>query len=785
MSLALHVIARDQLKDIERIYVEYGKYFDEVCFAVDSKEAYEAIKDCGARVFLYEWDEDEKRIGFPKFDKKRNFLAENTNSQWYLRLDTDDYIQSPELIKGIFDKVKANDIDCVYTKYIYSTDADGNCDAFQWRETIIKKSENHYWKKSIHENILAKDASKFKAVKDSSLVILHRTDLAHQKSSQERNLKFLMDEFNKDKENTDPRTLSYIGKTLLGFGEHKKAIPFFQMLIMRSGWDDDIYYSYISLAKCYWHENRPDDAIDVCHQAMKLNEQYPDAYLSLCEIYIDKQDYKKAVHWGEIGVTKPQPSTMYVLSPTEYTYRAVMNLAMAYLGLGDVDRAKKFYDKAESLAPSNEFIKSQKKTFEGAFDTAQYIKSLVGMISLFNKYSPSMVRDLVKVVPDAFKKNDGVMKIINSFIEPKKWSDKSVVIFCGQAWEEWAPPSTIKGIGGSEEAVIYLSKELVKLGHEVTVYNTCGDFAGEYEGVTYKNFYEFNQKDEFNVVVAWRQNFFSHLDIKANKKFIWMHDVPMPDQFTPDELNTFDKVIVLSQFHKDLLPKHVPEDKVFVSSNGINLPDFNKTGVWKNPKRLIYTSSYDRGIEHLLSVWPEVLKEVPDAELHLFYGWNTYDEMMKVGVRSPEFKDKMVNLMNQPNVFEHGRVGHKQLIRELLQSGIYVYPSHFEEISCISAMKAQACGCVPVVVNYAALKETVKEGIKIEGRADNKATMELFVKELVAILKDSEGQDKLRLKLMPHKDSFGWDKVAKSWSGMFKAEDGSESYEICGSNAVV
>ncbi|EHJ11445.1 hypothetical protein CWATWH0003_3817t4, partial [Crocosphaera watsonii WH 0003] len=35
--------------------------------------------------------------------------------------------------------------------------------------------------------------------------------------------------------------------------------------------------------------------------------------------------------------------------------------------------------------------------------------------------------------------------------------------------EDWAYPSIKKGIGGSEEAIIYLSQELVRLGYQVTV----------------------------------------------------------------------------------------------------------------------------------------------------------------------------------------------------------------------------------------------------------------------------------------------------------------------------
>ena len=47
-----------------------------------------------------------------------------------------------------------------------------------------------------------------------------------------------------------------------------------------------------------------------------------------------------------------------------------------------------------------------------------------------------------------------------------------------------------RGLGGSESAVILISKELVKLGFDVTVYNNCEDTAakpGIYDGVKYKN----------------------------------------------------------------------------------------------------------------------------------------------------------------------------------------------------------------------------------------------------------------------------------------------------------
>ena len=217
----------------------------------------------------------------------------------------------------------------------------------------------------------------------------------------------------------------------------------------------------------------------------------------------------------------------------------------------------------------------------------------------------------------------------------------------------------------------------------------------------------------------------------------------------------------MSQFHKTLLPSFIPDNKILVSSNGINLKDFNNLLEKRNPRRIIYTSSYDRGLVNLLDIWHDVIKEVPDAELHIFYGWETWIKMEQQGVRDPKIRIAMTKLMNQPGIYEHGRVGHKQLAKEFAKSGVYAYPCEFSEISCISAMKAQASLCVPVTTDYAALAETVKIGIKIKGKAgDNN---EEFKKSLIEILKDEKRQEVLREELLRNKNMFSWELVAKQW----------------------
>lgn len=187
----------------------------------------------------------------------------------------------------------------------------------------------------------------------------------------------------------------------------------------------------------------------------------------------------------------------------------------------------------------------------------------------------------------------------------------------------------------------------------------------------------------------------------------------------------------------------------------------------RNTKRVIYTSSYDRGLQHLLEMWPHVKKEVPEAELHIFYGWQLFERFYKDNPGSMSWMEKMKEMMKQEGVTDHGRVPQPELAEEYKKSGVWAYPTHFGEINCISAIKAQAYGCEPVVVNYAALKETVQYGRKIEGDIYDEETKTEFCKALIDALKSPMDAER-REEMMKHTwSTYSWSKIANSWSEEF------------------
>jgi hypothetical protein len=227
--------------------------------------------------------------------------------------------------------------------------------------------------------------------------------------------------------------------------------------------------------------------------------------------------------------------------------------------------------------------------------------------------------------------------------KPFKWPEKSIVIMTGDtAIDEWGPWSLKEGIGGSEEAIIRLAPKLAKLGYKVVVYAKPGAHAGFQDGVMWRNYWEWNPEDEFDIFVAWRAPFIFEMKIKARKKYLWLHDVMEPGEFGANRIANFDKCILLSKYHRSLFPM-IPDDKVLMSGNGIDPEEFEGIEEKRDPHKIFYGSSHVRGLAYLYKIWPDVKKAVPDATLDVYYGRESYDKVHKGNPERMKWMDDMIN----------------------------------------------------------------------------------------------------------------------------------------------
>lgn len=317
-------------------------------------------------------------------------------------------------------------------------------------------------------------------------------------------------------------------------------------------------------------------------------------------------------------------------------------------------------------------------------------------------------------------------------LRAKRWPAKSIAYYVGQHREGLTPLSLREGASGSHTAVIYLAKEWVKLGYQVTVFSSCGDREGEYDGVQYVNYNHFNQYDTFDVLLIWRHPYLLKPGVKARKVCLDWHDLLSPPKCFPrDVMARFDIIFAKSQFQRQLLPEF-PDSKFTIVSNGVDGTKATMFACEKQPYRLVYASRYYRGLEYMLSYgWPIIKEAIPDAELHLYYGFNTTE----LKPNKAAWREKMLDLIAQPGVVDHGRIGQDKLIEEKAHSVIHYYGCTYREIDCISVRESAIVGCLPVTTDYAALSE--KEYChKVAGHPEKPETQKALAHRIIDILKD-------------------------------------------------
>ena len=178
---------------------------------------------------------------------------------------------------------------------------------------------------------------------------------------------------------------------------------------------------------------------------------------------------------------------------------------------------------------------------------------------------------------------------------------KILAIYCGHDdTQAWGPESIKKGIGGSEEAVINISKEFVALGWHVEVYNNCTN-EGLIDGVHWYQAAAANPDDTVDLCILWRHPHLVKAAPRGRQTWLWNHDLQngMEPYYSEEIMDRIDKVMFLSEFHRTTAP-WVPEDKVFITRNGMD-PELMIDGK-NDPNTVIYASSPDRGLDTLLEI---------------------------------------------------------------------------------------------------------------------------------------------------------------------------------------
>lgn len=612
MKIALGMIVYgegDEYKELDRALSTVAPFVDKVFITItgkDVKKTEEVCKKYDAVVSYgdFKWTADKKTVKWLKkffkydphmkvgdklfmFDEARNYNFSQISKEydWIMWMDADDVLQHGDKLREVAEKADKDGVEAAYFEYWYQVELNGKGKVQDviikhLRERLVKNIGVYKWIAPIHETLIEQRPTRKHDYYDC--IVVHLAEDDQRLQSLNRNLKNLEFAIYKS-EGKDPRHLYYLAKAYFDLNTEeydKRAIYLMNRYIdgdekgeNRSGWPEERAQCHEYMAEIYTRRGDGANAENTMLMALKDQPEVPSLYLSLATVYAKFGQWERSLFWVRIGTSLPERKTTLVSNPRDMQARTLQLLYNCSLNMGKIDEAWAASEKLMGMFPEEEntvnahrFITQLRKER----DLTQHYMEIAGYLKDTGELQK--LQPLLVSAPVAINNNPFIQDLWHKYNPPKPWGEDEIVIYCGQGFTNWSPQKMRDPkesfVGGSEEAVIRVSEELVKKGWKVTVYADPGGDEGEVNGVTWLPYYKFNREDYFNILIGWRDPRFFDTKFKAEKTYLWLHDIPNRLEYTEDRVERISKIMVLSKWQREQID-NVSEDKFVYTSNGI------------------------------------------------------------------------------------------------------------------------------------------------------------------------------------------------------------------------
>lgn len=779
MRIALAMIVKGSLEEsifLDRCLKNIYPYVDGIFITSTYKKGDEPNNDVNlvcakykANVSYFQWKNDFAAA------RNYNFSKVTKDYDYILWLDSDDIVQNPEKIRPTIEENK--DVDAFAFWYYYAFDKHNNPTVVHKKTQIVRNDKCVEWVGKLHEDFKENRGINAKFIE--GIQRIHLTTDEHFASAQKRNVEISKEEAKLNPQ--DPKVYFNLGNSLLGASNPKEAKVAYSKFLKESQSDEEKYIVHQNLSAVEKYLGNRDKAIEHLQIAIGIYPDLPDAYNQLGYLYFEYELFDQAERYLLIGlVMKPKYHRMIVYNPRDYDYNPMLALAKTYFNKSRPDYALPLLKGCLQIYPKDKIIQSwideMEKELRRLEKVLDVIKSLDGITDK-NKIKQA----IEKIDPD-LRSHPAICRIMNEHFVKTESTGKDIAYYCGETTHEWNPDLfKTKGFGGSEEAVINLSREWAKQGYNVTVYNSCGTSEMVRDGVTYRPYWTFNAKDKYDHLIIWRHPKILDHNINVTNIYVDLHDVISQGEFTEKRLKKIKKVMVKTKFHRSLFP-NIPDEKIEIVPNGLDVSMFENVDIKRNPFLLVNTSSPDRSMDVMPRLFKMIKERVPQVEMKWAYGWETFDASFKNDKKMMEWRNNLQKEIDEAGIISLGKIPQAECAKLYLEGSIFAFPSEFAEIDCISVKKAQVAGCVPVTTDFGALDESNIYGFKIHsdktkdnwnrpyqwhfGLEDEEKQKEWVDAVVNQLQNPIEEKGRVNMgKLISER--FNWDKISREWGNIF------------------
>jgi len=221
--------------------------------------------------------------------------------------------------------------------------------------------------------------------------------------------------------------------------------------------------------------------------------------------------------------------------------------------------------------------------------------------------------------------------------------------------------------------------------------------------------------------------------------------------------------------------RSIDQRKMAIIPLGINLEFFAKKRK-KRPGSIAYCSSPDRGLHHLLALFPQIRATVPEAHLRIYYRyWPWYEDVMTnrrlqkspIRIRAEIIAHylKKLGTDGQNGVHLIGPIPPRRMAEELLETKVLAYtcdPITFTEGFSAATMEACAAGAVPIISDADALPEIYWNAAHVM-RGNPRKKSEDWISAIVMALTNESFSEPIRSSAMNHAREHARQQIARRW----------------------
>lgn len=338
-----------------------------------------------------------------------------------------------------------------------------------------------------------------------------------------------------------------------------------------------------------------------------------------------------------------------------------------------------------------------------------------------------------------------------------------------------------QGLTGSESSFFNLAFTLAERGHEIVVFCVV-DEPTEWRGVQVMPIASLRglpQVQGLDAVIAWNEPDYLRFSPKGVRRICdqQLNDWGYCREKIKDNVDVF--VFPSASSRANHMAQGIHGGEVIPNSVDLDLftvrgPSLASDGdkVYRQPHRVVYCSSPDRGLHHLLGWWPDIRARIPDAELKIFYRLDPWiararDNNDEVGRRA-RYIEAALSRLSRFGVSVVGLVPNTVMAHELQQAAVLAYPCdpvrYTEGFGC-SVLDATAAGCVPIISGADALAEVHGSAAHVLPNLDRKT----WVDAICGWLEWRETNTGTAPEMKAHAENHSRQKVADAWEVLLGA----------------